>query len=106
MKAKLKQPSFFKVVSCLSCVIVSVRRCDDLCEVVAAERRAGGMIDAGVRVQAGVDIYGPCSGLARCCPGGTFRNRTKLRGPRGIEFQLLKERKKGGGWERYTLNTK
>lgn len=45
------------------------------------ERGGGGMIDAGVRVHAGGDIYGPCSGLAYCGLGG---NRTKLQGPKRV----------------------
>ena len=35
------------------------------------------MIDAGVRVHVGVDIYGLCSGLACCGLGGLLQARTK-----------------------------
>lgn len=35
------------------------------------------MIDAGVRVHAGVDVYGPCSGLACRGLGGLSQGRTK-----------------------------
>lgn len=46
------------------------------------------MIDAGVRVHARVDIYGPCSGSA-CCglggPGGAFhRPEQNLRGQQDL----------------------
>lgn len=46
------------------------------------------MIDAGVRVHAGVDIYGPCSGLACCSLGGLPQARTKPQGPIGSPFWL------------------
>lgn len=46
------------------------------------------MIDVSVRVHAGVDIYGPCSGMA--CPslGGLPQARTKPQGPTGTPFWL------------------
>lgn len=46
------------------------------------------MIDAGVRIHAGVDFYGPCSGLACCGLGGLSQARTKPQGPTGSAFWL------------------
>lgn len=46
------------------------------------------MIDAGVRVHAGVDIYGPRSGLACCGLGGLSQARTKPQGQTGSAFWL------------------
>lgn len=52
------------------------------------ERGRREMIDAGVRVHAGVDIYGPCSGLA-CCGLGAFRRaEQKPQRPTGSAFWL------------------
>lgn len=51
------------------------------------------MIDAGVRVHAGVDIYGPCSGLACCGLGGLSQGRTKTLGANRICILAVK---KGG----------
>ncbi len=48
------------------------------------------MIDAGVRVHAGVDIYGPCSGLACCGLGGLSQAKTKPQGPTGSAFGCKK----------------
>lgn len=45
------------------------------------EGREREMIDAGVRVHTGVDIYGPCSGLACCSLGGLLQARTKPQRP-------------------------
>ena len=39
-------------------------------------------MDAGVLVSVGIDIYGPCRGLAACCGLGAFsQSRTKRQGP-------------------------
>lgn len=45
------------------------------------EGEVGEMIDAGVRVHARVDIYGPCSGSACCGLGGPEQN---LRGQQDL----------------------
>lgn len=46
------------------------------------EREVEEMIDARVRIEPGVDIYGPCSGLGLLQPGGGANNGTEhnLRG--------------------------
>lgn len=46
------------------------------------------MIDASVRVQDRVDIYGPRSGTACCGLGGLPQARTKPQGPTGSPFRL------------------
>lgn len=46
------------------------------------------IMDAGVRVQDRVDIYGPRSGSACCGLGGLSEARTKPRGPTGSPFRL------------------
>lgn len=64
--------------------------------ICAAERRVGGMIDAGVRVHAGVDIYSPCSGLACCGLGGLFVTEQNLGGQQELHF-ICKKRKREAG---------
>lgn len=56
--------------------------------VSKGKREGGEMIDAGVRVHLGVDIYGPCSGLACCGLGGLSQARTKPQGPTGSAYWL------------------
>lgn len=50
------------------------------------------MIDAGVRVHLGVDIYGPCSGLACCGLGGLFAGSNKTSGANGICILAVKKK--------------
>lgn len=70
------------VTACI-CVLICVSEAK---REMGKEGEVGEMIDAGVRVQAGVDIYGLCSGLACCSLGGLAQARTKPQGPIGSLF--------------------
>lgn len=54
------------------------------------EGEVGEMIDAGVRVHARVDIYGPCSGSACCGLGGPSTGQNKTSGANRICIQAVK----------------